>query len=258
MNCNQIEKLLPLYAGHDLDERREHLVATHLQTCTTCTVAVADYREARELVRGLTPPAVSDEVYAEIRNSVWRRIEAESRPSLFQSMAVWFRPQFVWATAAATLLITVSALGIYFVAKRSSIRPETVAGKSKEVIRPESGAGEKGASGASNPTEANPTEANPRDDIPQARQAGVPKRQGKPDHLRAPDRANSFVASPTDTQVVRTQSSSPIIGRDDSDFTAPNSEKSLRVEIQTKNPNIRIIWFAQRDPKPAVGNSKGI
>jgi hypothetical protein len=248
MNCTRVEKLLPLYAGHDLDERREHLVATHLQSCTACTRAVVDYREAREFVRGLTPPAVSDDVYSEIRNNVWRRIEAEGRPSLFQSMAAWFRPQFVWATAAAALFITVSALGIYLVAKRSSIRPEAIANKPKEVIQQKTDPDERRASGP----------LNPQEEIPQPRQAGVPKRQGKPDHLRAPDRANSFVVSPPDTQIVRTQSSSPIIGKDDSDFAVPNSEKSLRMEIQTKNPNIRIIWFAQQDPKPAAGHAKGI
>jgi len=35
------------------------------------------------------------------------------------------------------------------------------------------------------------------------------------------------------------------------------SEKALRLEIQTKDPNIRIIWFTQREPKPALPNSKG-
>jgi len=248
MSCNQIEKLLTLYAGHDLDERREHLVATHLQTCTACTAAVADYREAREFLRGLTPPAVSDDVYSEIRNSVWRRIEAESRPSLFQSMAVWFRPQFVWTTAAAALLIMVSVFGIYLVAKRSSVQPEATAHKPKQVIQQENSPNERRVS----------VPLIQREDTTQPRQAGVPKRPGKPDHLRAPDRADSFVASPPDTQIVRTQSSSPIIGRDDSDLAVPNSEKSLRMEIQTRNPNIRIIWFAQQDPKPVSGHAKGI
>jgi hypothetical protein len=249
MNCTQIEKLLPLYAGHDLSGGREQAVVTHLQACTTCTALVADYREARELVRGLTPPAVSDDVYSEIRNGVWHRIEAEARPSLFQPMAVWFRPQFALTTAVAALLITVSAVGIYLVAKRSTTRPEVIAEKPKDVIQQENDPGERLVSG---PFLTRPEE------ILSPRRAGMPKRQGKPDHIRAPDRANSVVAYPPDTQVVRTQPSSPIIGKDDLDFAGPDSEKSLRMEIQTKNPNIRIIWFAQRDPKPAVGNAKGI
>ena len=248
MNCTQVEKFLALYAGHDLSGRRERAVATHLQTCRACAVAVADYREARELVRGLTPPAVSDDVYSEIRNSVWRQIETESRHSLFESMAVWFRPQFVWTTAVVALLITVSAVGIYFVAKRSSIRPETIADKPKEVIQPENRPDERRVSGPSNP----------HDEIPQPRQANMAKRPRKLDRTVAPDRANPLVAYSPDAQVTKSESPAPIIGKDNLDMAGREAEKTLRLELQTKNPNIRIIWFAQREAKPVAGHSKGI
>jgi hypothetical protein len=33
--------------------------------------------------------------------------------------------------------------------------------------------------------------------------------------------------------------------------------KTLRVEIQTKDPNIRIIWFVQQETKPIIPSSKG-
>ncbi|MGH9904304.1 MAG: hypothetical protein ACRD8U_01830, partial [Pyrinomonadaceae bacterium] len=35
-------------------------------------------------------------------------------------------------------------------------------------------------------------------------------------------------------------------------------ERTLRVEIQTKDPNIRIIWFARHETKPGPQNLKGI
>lgn len=247
MNCTQVEKFLALYAGHDLSGRREQAIATHLQTCTACAGAVADYREARELVRGLTPPAVSDDVYSEIRNSVWRLIEGESKPSLFQSLAVWFRPRFVWTAAVAALLITVSVAGVYFVAKRSSTRPETIADKPKEVIQPENRPDERQASGPSNHNET-----------PQPRQANMAKRPRKLDRTVAPDRADSIVAYSPDAQGSKTEFSSPIIGKDKLDMAGRDAEKTLRLELQTKNPNIRIIWFTQREAKPVVGHSKGI
>jgi hypothetical protein len=34
------------------------------------------------------------------------------------------------------------------------------------------------------------------------------------------------------------------------------SEKALRMEIQTKDPNIRIIWFSQPNTKPESRSSK--
>jgi hypothetical protein len=44
-------------------------------------------------------------------------------------------------------------------------------------------------------------------------------------------------------------------------FPHPNSAasiKPLRVEIQTKDPMIRIIWFIQPETKPVIPVSKGI
>src|SRR6185369_14908609 len=76
MNCQQIDEWLPLYASRDLDERREHLVVAHLQTCASCAKAAAEYRETQDLMHGFGVPAVTDEVYAQIRQQVWRRIEA--------------------------------------------------------------------------------------------------------------------------------------------------------------------------------------
>ena len=37
-----------------------------------------------------------------------------------------------------------------------------------------------------------------------------------------------------------------------------DTQKTLRMEIQTKNPNIRIIWLAPRDAKSSSPNSRGI
>src|SRR5262252_4554730 len=101
MNCTQIEKFLPLYAGHDLSETRRQLVAAHLVSCAACTAAVADFQHARIVMHGFASPVFSDEVYADIRQSVWRRIDSDSRPSPFAAVAAWFRPRLVWAATAA-------------------------------------------------------------------------------------------------------------------------------------------------------------
>jgi len=247
MNCTQIEKLLPLYAGHDVSGRREQLLAAHLQSCTACSSIAAEYRETRDLMPDFTPPFFSEETYAEIRKGVWEQIETESRmPTLFEGMAAWFQPRFI-VTAAAALLITVSIVGVYFLTKGSAARPAIVVGVPLTALPYETNAGEKPGTGLSRLNEG----------IGEPRQADM-KRPRKPDRKVVPDRGNSLVAYSPDAQVTTNESSSPITGADDLDIGARDSSKSLRMEIQTKNPNIRIIWFAQRDPKPAVGNAKGI
>jgi hypothetical protein len=65
---------------------------------------------------------------------------------------------------------------------------------------------------------------------------------------------------------VRNSSRTGVIATNRRNSAEPNSlpgndsvpERTLRVEIQTKDPNIRIIWFSQSNSKPALPNSKGI
>jgi Putative zinc-finger len=248
MNCTQIQKLLPLYAGHDLAQRRERLVTAHLQSCAACELAAAGYRDARALMHDFAPPVFGDDVYAGIRRNVWERIEKEPRTrSLFESMAVLFQPRFAW-TAAATLLITISVVGVYFIIKGFNVRPDIVvsvpqtAGPHVEPI----------------PATRGGVLLNADEGLSKPRQADVPKRQRKSDRMTAPDRGNSLAAYSSDAQATTIQSSSPVIGTDNLDLGTRGAEKALRMEIQTKNPNIRIIWFAPTEPKPLAVHSKGI
>jgi hypothetical protein len=62
-----------------------------------------------------------------------------------------------------------------------------------------------------------------------------------------PDQAGSVAAYSPDAQVTKIESSSPIIGTENLDLGSGTSAGTLRMEIQTRDPNIRIIWFTQRD-----------
>jgi anti-sigma factor RsiW len=248
MNCTQIQKLLPLYAGHDLGERREQSVTAHLQSCAACSLAAADFRDARALMHDFAPPVFGDEVYAEIRKNVRARIEGQPRtPSLFDSIAVWFQPRFAW-TAAAALLITISVGGVYFIIKGFNVRPAIVVNVPKRVAPPVEPV----------PETRGDVPLNPGEGPPKRRQANIPKRQRQSDRMTAPDRDNSLVAYSSDAQSATIQSSSPIIGTDNLDSGTRGADKTLRLEIQTRNPNIRIIWFAPKEPKPLAVHAKGI
>jgi hypothetical protein len=243
MNCTQVKELLPLYAGHDLANNREHLVTAHLQTCAACSLASAAYRDARELMHGFAPPVFGDEVYAEIRQNVWKQIERVPRTrSRFESIAIWFQPRLAWA-AAVVLLISVSVAGWYLITKQFAVRSTVVINGPKPEIQPQQ------EMRADHPV-------NPGGKPLKQRQADIPRRQRKLDRMVAPDRSDSVVAYSPDAQVNQIQSSAPVIGTDNLDLGA-RGEKTLRMEIQTKNPNIRIIWFAPSEPKP-VTPSKGI
>ena len=232
MNCSQVQKFLPLHAGRELSGKREQLIAAHLQTCAACAAEADEYREARETLRAFALPDLSDEVYAEMRTSVWRRIEAESHhPSLFASITAWFQPRLVWAAAVAMFVI-VTGLGLYFFGKGPTGQPRLTANNPNAPVRQERGSHE--AAGGST---LNPEKKNVR-----PRQANTTRRPRKLDRMVAPDRTDTLVAYSPDAA---SQTSARSAGTDNLDPGRNDSGKTLRMEIQTNNPNIRIIWFTQ-------------
>ena len=253
MNCKQIEELLPLYVGRDLDAKYERLVTAHVESCATCSGAAGEYRQTRELIQKFAPPAFGEDVYAEIRQQVWRQIEAESTTmSVAELIAGWFGPRVIWAAASA-LLVAVLVLGMFLIGNRST--PEKkVAGNAPEMNR--DGANKQIAAVPPRDT-STPSPFAPREGVKWPRQVYFRHSERKGDRNRAPDRLNTLMANAPDA--LPNTSGSPRLGTssDPNPSPAGDSVKTLRMEIQTKDPNIRIIWFAQRDTKPVSHNSKG-
>ena len=227
MNCKQAEELLPLYAGRDLEVKRARLVTEHLQTCATCTRVADEYRQSVQWTGQFAPPVFSEDVYAGIRQRVLRQIQTEATaPSWAQPIARLFRPRLTWAIAGM-LLVVVSMLAIYFLVNRK--HEQQVAGSQPASIQPAT------------------KEEDKRVVLPPAVNTGATQQQaGIPQPRRK--RSRGIVA--------RRPSSLP----QPTLFpprTSASLDKTLRVEIQTQDPNIRIIWFVQPETKPANSNSKG-
>lgn len=253
MNCKQVENLLPLYVSHDLDAGREQLVAAHVQACNECHSAADEYRETRLMLQEFAPPAFSEDIYAEIRQNVWREIETEAAsPSISEVIAGWFRPRLVWAMATA-LLVAVSVLGVYLIGNRWTVRQPVA------VIGPE-----QNPTGSNEPTVATPGAVATASPSPSGagmngpRQATIHNPERRRDRRRAPDRTDSLVAKAPDAPPVNAVSPQLNNSAELDSSADHDSGKALRMEIQTKDPNIRIIWFAQQDTKPTSPNSKGI
>lgn len=249
MKCKQVEELLPLYAGRDLDERSEQRVSAHVETCAKCAGAAAEYRESRQLLQEFAPPAFSDNVYAGIRQGVWREIETESKVQpLSEIIAGWFRPRFVWA-AASVVLIAITALGVYFIANRST-QPQPLAGNPPKVS-PSPENKQLAEQPGSDKLAAAPSTPGKRRILEQ-RQANDRQHRRRLDRNWALDRANTLAVNSPDAKVKKVETPATV------GVVTAESEKTLRMEIQTKNPNIRIIWFSQRESKPISPHSKGI
>lgn len=240
MNCQQIQDLLPLYIGSELEENRARLVAAHMQNCETCSGTAREYREARQLLQTFVPPAFTENFYAEMRRSVWQDIEKKpAGPAVFSIVADLFRPRLAWAVVTA-VLIAVSVMGIYVISRRAGAPQPVVSDQPPANTTPN----EQHPTSSPNNKSSASSLASSGTDVPQ------PYRQHKRKTIS--DRPN-VAALPTVATVSSATTSAPA-NREVSDA----SRAPLRVEIQTKNPNIRIIWFAPRDTKQVSPNSKGI
>ena len=235
MHCKQAEELLPLYAGRDLDEKRATLVAEHLRMCAACARVADEYRESVQLTEKFAPPVFSDDVYAGIRQRVLREIEAGAMaPAWSQTIASTFRPRLTWAIASV-LLILVSMFALYFVTTKGNDEEQLV-DKSPANIEP--GRKEHSNSG---------TES---DNGKKRQLAGDPRPQQKRFRGTLADKPVAVKSR----DVMSTTNNKPVV-LPQNDSAA--LDKRLRVEIQTQDPRIRIIWFVQQETKPIIPSSKG-
>lgn len=247
MNCKLVQELLPLYVGRDLEEKRAQMVTAHVQSCAECAGSADEYREARQLLQQFAPPPFSEAVYAGIRQRVLRDIERESTvPGLSRLLESLFRPRLRWAVATA-LLLAVSVFAFYLIANRANDRRQvTDSGKVAGPTSPSIKERERPllASTGRN-TGAGTTIAG---SVDRARQSQRRKSPGV-----AAARTASIALNTPDTRTM-TAEAAPV----DSNLGEPDaasvrgpatSGKTLRVEMQTKDPNIRIIWFAHQPTK---------
>jgi anti-sigma factor RsiW len=220
MKCEYVARLLPLHAGRDLDEKRSCLVAAHLQSCTQCFRAANEYARANQLLQRFEAPYFSDEIYAGIRRQVLSEIERQSQTPSWSRAVSQFLAPFVhspvsWTTAA--LLLALSVVALYFNINRSTRLPYN-----QQV-----------ADGARSPAD---NRANFQLEHASAT---------SPSRSLAPARAGS-----TGKKVVNAGRRST--KRKEAVAVARHgmlTPRTLRVEMQTRDRNIRIIWLGSQPPQ---------
>ena len=252
MNCQQVQDLMPLYVGGELQESCVRPVAAHLQNCETCSGVAHEYRETRLLLQTFVPPAFTGDLYAEMRQGVWEKIEKKSTgPAFFGIVGHLFPPRLAWGLATA-VLIAASVVGISVMSRRSAA-PQPVV--SRQPPKNQTTQDDKLSISSQNDPFTDPSLVSSRSN---SRRTSVPqlyvrqKRKTIPDHVNLPAVSTVAAVSPTANSAPEANDL-----REPSNGSSDASQTPLRMEIQTKNPNIRIIWFAPRDAKSSSPNSRG-
>jgi len=257
MNCKQVEELLPLYVGHDLEDGRAGMITAHVQTCTHCAGSVEEYVEAGQLVQQSAAPQFSEATYASVRQSVLHEIKRESEtPRLRDLLLRPFQPRLMWAVSTAVLLAA-CALAYYFVASRPNVLHDQ---KANAVIKlaPDGAADGRGPEQSSSPAviAGSPDHRlNPLHKTVKPNLAGGLHSLTMAKNSRKPRLSQPSWHSRTQDEPAAVPGAVPATFE-----TSISSRKPMRLEIQTRDPNIRIIWFSQPPANEGSPNesSKGI
>ncbi len=243
MRCAQAEKLIPLYAGDDLPVEQTVGLRGHLESCAQCQRLLVELEASRNWLINFAAPEFDEATLAGMRDAVLGEIgRTEKRPRLVEWILPSWNPRFAFVAATALLLL-IAAWGT-FVYRRQLSRPanldQTTANKNKGRDKVES------------PQTVSPDNDQQSNDY---RIAGEALRQRK--HGRKPIKPDSSLLSRVEIQPVEPDSvaQSPTVPEPalDQSVSAGSTQtdlavnrNTLRIEIQTADPNIRIIWFAPK------------
>jgi hypothetical protein len=243
MNCKHVQELLPLYVARDLEENCAQQVTAHVQSCVECAGSVDEYRETRQLLQQFAPPPFSEAVYAGIRQRVLREIGPEATaPGLSRLLESLFRPRIRWAVATA-LLLAVCVSAFYFIANRTNDQQQvpdirhTVDGPTSSSIKESEGL---------------PPASIVKNKGPVQGLAGSTHQSQRRKRIgSAPDRSASVNSADTRSMSSQTSPNGNNLAEPDAvpARDPATSGKPLRVEMQTEDPNIRIIWFTPQPTK---------
>lgn len=242
MECRTIEKLLPLYVGGDVNEVEAIKVRAHLSSCSMCRSAAEEYSASQKMVHAFVAPEFDEEFYAQLRGAVLAGISSGrlAQPSSFQTFRLLFLRRQALATASLALLVTFAALSalLYRGLSNSSARMVAVErsvvevnpvqftriSDAKQEAAPISKVIEREARRLSSALPVIPQQKPRRDN-----QAGAP--------IEGLSSVNNAGAAATTARAGT-----------GIDGTINNSsgQAVARMEIQTSDPNIRIIWLARK------------
>jgi hypothetical protein len=243
MNCTHIKRLIPLYVGGDLNTQQVAGVRQHIEMCERCRDLVAQFEESQSWLRDLAAPQFDEMVFENLRDAVREEIaRVESRPSLFDLLTPVWNLRSVIAASLALALLT-AGLMLYtnrskspdkplITDKGASPAPERVKKRNKgDVI-------EMGSSGHSRRQKLAASHRTRRSPVPR-----VDNTKGETNLpvLGAIALNNHLIDRYPNIEEITLPSQSDVVMNRNVD------REMLRIEIQTADPNIRIIWFVPKD-----------
>ena len=209
MKCTHIENMLPLFVGGELSPQQADSVRAHLFACQQCSETAARYESSRSWLVSAGKPDFDDRFYDQLRSSVWESIEAQQQP-LFRF------PSWIWAVSFAVVLIVASGVLIARQMSTTTAVDPPFPPRAADVAKRDPIQPEKNEIGGKTSVATRPRSK------PRARLLSAGRSQ----------------------DVIKVN---PLLPRIDSEpvveVVSQPAIQMQKIEIQTADPNVRIIWL---------------
>lgn len=264
MNCQKYEALIALAVEGDLSERRAVSVADHLAACATCRQFAAELRESQATLRTAGFDDFTAATLTDLRQAVMNEIALRPQPGSFLSR--FFRPLRWQSVVIAGLLILLAPVMLSWWLNAGSGQQPSNAGR--EPQPPNGSAQQVALSENTVAQQKKPISPGRRVSSPPvelANKTPPPISRERDEAVSEPvNQVAALVAPPENDSQFSAQYSDELLNSAMSELSTsadssieaeniPPADHKLRLEIQTRDPNIRIIWFVNKEPRRVVG-----
>lgn len=211
MNCKKVEALAPLFVEGDLPAGQADLVRSHVAGCPRCRQVVAGFRASQAWLHERGPVALNGAMLEGLRRSVWRRLDDQKRrPWLLRWMDRHWISLRRWASQP---LVAVACTLLLVVGASALLRVSGL----RTTATPTADDGSLTATDLGEGQAAEAERTVEMDVEGMFAQAGTAGTAEAPSPLDSVDEGPAVI------------------------------EDHMRIELQTRDPNVRIIWFASND-----------
>lgn len=251
MKCELFEDLIPLYVGGDLEPPEADGLRQHLNTCAHCRRLTEDFQASQTWLSGFVVPDFDEASFARLRASVIGQIERQEKRGRWPDWMNWllpkFSPRFVLASAAIALAVVT---GLVVAVYRQQPIPSRTGGEAIADNGRQDNLGDK-VSATTGDRRVSTATSGGRVSAATGMERRFPR--SKRADLLPPEAINNGGFSNT--------LEPPVTGPEQSETEAAAPEESepkemLRIELQTADPKIRIIWLAPKASSPSNSQTK--
>jgi hypothetical protein len=237
MQCAHAEKLIPLFVGNDLPTEEAEAIRRHLKTCGHCRNLVTEFEDSRAWLSGFSAPEFDEATLDGMRDAVLNEV---GRIEHRRKWSQWVVPG--WNLRFATSVAVALLIAIFVAYARRGGQPQSF--PDKERITNDDQDKRQRESREKNGGKNNfPSLPVPIPSIPRKHRGGVIE---KPRPVQLPEQKNETVALvPTPVNVATVVE--PPAGGPGTNSDIAETREMTRIEFQTADPNIRIIWLTPKD-----------